>query len=96
VAVAGVASGVAQLQEGVECTPERLPPDTELPLELGETRPAALGEERERRGCPPVVEDVEVEDRHEIEDMVRLSTFYDADGTPWMLGQTLDDKSSRR
>ena len=30
-----------------------------------------------------------VEDWHEIPDMVRLSTFYDPDGTPWMLAQTL-------
>ena len=33
--------------------------------------------------------DVNVEDWHEIPDMVRLSTFYDPDGTPWMLAQTL-------
>ena len=39
--------------------------------------------------------DVQVEDWHEVPDMVRLSTFYDPDGTPWMLAQTLDDKSSR-
>ena len=41
--------------------------------------------------------DVKVEDWHEIPGMVRLSTFYDPDGTPWMLAQTLDgaDKSSR-
>ena len=40
---------------------------------------------------------VRVEDWHEIADMVRLSTFYDPDGTPWMLAQTLDrDKASRR
>jgi CreA protein len=40
--------------------------------------------------------DVKVEDWHEVPDMVRLSTFYDPDGTPWMLAQTLDDKTSRR
>jgi CreA protein len=40
--------------------------------------------------------DVEVEDWHEIPNMVRLSTFYDPDGTPWMLAQTLDgDRSAR-
>src|SRR3954447_12058453 len=33
--------------------------------------------------------DVQVEDWHEIPDMVRLSTFYDPDGTPWMLAQSL-------
>ena len=41
--------------------------------------------------------DVKVEDWHQVGDMVRLSTFYDPDGTPWMLAQTLDeDKRSRR
>jgi catechol 2,3-dioxygenase-like lactoylglutathione lyase family enzyme len=40
--------------------------------------------------------DVNVEDWHEIPNMVRLSTFYDPDGTPWMLAQTLDgDKAGR-
>jgi catechol 2,3-dioxygenase-like lactoylglutathione lyase family enzyme len=41
--------------------------------------------------------DVKVEDWHEIEGMVRLSTFYDPDGTSWMLAQTLDgfNKSDR-
>jgi catechol 2,3-dioxygenase-like lactoylglutathione lyase family enzyme len=40
--------------------------------------------------------DVKVEDWHEIPNMVRLSTFYDPDGTPWMLAQTLDgDKAER-
>jgi catechol 2,3-dioxygenase-like lactoylglutathione lyase family enzyme len=33
--------------------------------------------------------EVNVEDWHEIPDLVRLSTFYDPDGTPWMLAQTL-------
>lgn len=40
--------------------------------------------------------DVKVEDWHEIPDMVRLSTFFDPDGTPWMLAQTLDHKPGRR
>jgi hypothetical protein len=35
--------------------------------------------------------DVKVEDRHQIGDMVRLSTFYGPDGTPWMLAWTPDD-----
>lgn len=35
--------------------------------------------------------DVKVEDWHEIPEMVRLSTFYDPDGTPWMLAQALVD-----
>jgi catechol 2,3-dioxygenase-like lactoylglutathione lyase family enzyme len=40
--------------------------------------------------------DVNVEDWHEIPNMVRLSTFYDPDGTSWMLAQVLDgDKSGR-
>ena len=39
--------------------------------------------------------DVKVEDWHEIEGMVRLSTFYDPDGTPWMLAQLLDVKAGR-
>ena len=39
--------------------------------------------------------DVKVEDWHEIAGMVRLSTFYDPDGTPWMLAQTLDAKEGR-
>jgi catechol 2,3-dioxygenase-like lactoylglutathione lyase family enzyme len=40
-------------------------------------------------------QDVRVEDWHEIPGMVRLSTFYDPDGTPWMLAQTLDRKAAR-
>lgn len=39
--------------------------------------------------------DVKVEDWHEVPGMVRLSTFYDPDGTAWMLAQTLDDKADR-
>ena len=39
--------------------------------------------------------EVNVEDWHEIPGMVRLSTFYDPDGTPWMLAQTLDVKAAR-
>jgi catechol 2,3-dioxygenase-like lactoylglutathione lyase family enzyme len=39
--------------------------------------------------------DVKAEDWHEISGMVRLSTFYDPDGTPWMLAQTLDQKADR-
>lgn len=39
--------------------------------------------------------DVKVEDWHEIPEMVRLSTFWDPDGTSWMLAQTLDAKSER-
>jgi CreA protein len=39
--------------------------------------------------------DVKVEDWHEIPEMVRLSTFYDPDGTSWMLAQTLDQKDAR-
>jgi len=38
---------------------------------------------------------VTVEDWHEISGMVRLSTFYDLDGTSWMLAQTLDQKPER-
>ena len=48
---------------------------------------AAIAELREH--------DVKVEDWHEIPEMVRLSTFYDPDGTPWMLAQTLDGKEAR-
>jgi catechol 2,3-dioxygenase-like lactoylglutathione lyase family enzyme len=40
--------------------------------------------------------DVEVEDWHQVGEMVRLSTFYDPDGTPWMLSQTLDQKAGRQ
>jgi len=40
-------------------------------------------------------QDVNVEDWHEITGMVRLSTFYDPDGTSWMLAQTLDRKEAR-
>jgi catechol 2,3-dioxygenase-like lactoylglutathione lyase family enzyme len=36
--------------------------------------------------------EVKVEDWHEIPEMVRLSTFYDPDGTSWMLAQTLAAK----
>jgi catechol 2,3-dioxygenase-like lactoylglutathione lyase family enzyme len=39
--------------------------------------------------------DVNVEDWHEIPEMVRLSTFYDPDGTSWMLAQSLDRKDER-
>ena len=39
--------------------------------------------------------DVKVEDWHQIGEMVRLATFYDPDGTSWMLAQTLDQKSER-
>jgi hypothetical protein len=39
--------------------------------------------------------DVKVEDWHEIPGMVRLSTFYDPDGTSWMLAQGLDRKDDR-
>jgi catechol 2,3-dioxygenase-like lactoylglutathione lyase family enzyme len=39
--------------------------------------------------------DVNVEDWHEVPGMVRLSTFFDPDGTPWMLAQTLDVKAAR-
>jgi catechol 2,3-dioxygenase-like lactoylglutathione lyase family enzyme len=40
--------------------------------------------------------EVNVEDWHEIAGMVRLSTFYDPDGTPWMLAQTLDGAKAHR
>jgi catechol 2,3-dioxygenase-like lactoylglutathione lyase family enzyme len=40
--------------------------------------------------------DVKVEDWHEIPGMVRLSTFYDPDGTSWMLAQTLDQQKDER
>jgi catechol 2,3-dioxygenase-like lactoylglutathione lyase family enzyme len=33
--------------------------------------------------------DVKVEDWHELPGLVRLSTFYDPDGTSWMLAQAL-------
>jgi catechol 2,3-dioxygenase-like lactoylglutathione lyase family enzyme len=39
--------------------------------------------------------DVKVDDWHEIPGMVRLSTFYDPDGTAWMIAQTLDVKDAR-
>jgi catechol 2,3-dioxygenase-like lactoylglutathione lyase family enzyme len=38
---------------------------------------------------------VKAEDWHEIPSMVRLATFYDPDGTPWMLAQALDQKDDR-
>jgi lactoylglutathione lyase len=38
---------------------------------------------------------VTVEDWHEVPDMVRLSTFHDPDGTPWMLAQTLQPNDER-
>ena len=40
--------------------------------------------------------DVKVEDWHEVSGMVRLSTFYDPDGTSWMLAQTLDGFKEER
>ena len=40
-------------------------------------------------------QDINVEDWHEITGMVRLSTFYDPDGTSWMLAQRLDGKKER-
>src|ERR1044072_4689449 len=39
--------------------------------------------------------DVKVEDWHQIGEMVRLSTFYDPDGTSWMLAPTLGPQSER-
>jgi catechol 2,3-dioxygenase-like lactoylglutathione lyase family enzyme len=39
--------------------------------------------------------DVKVEDWHEIPGMVRLATFWDPDGTSWMVAQTLDQKEQR-
>ena len=39
--------------------------------------------------------DVKTEDWHEVPDMVRLATFWDPDGNPWMLAQPLDQKSDR-
>ena len=39
--------------------------------------------------------EVKVEDWHEIPGMVRLSTFWDPDGTAWMLAQVLDVKTDR-
>jgi catechol 2,3-dioxygenase-like lactoylglutathione lyase family enzyme len=39
--------------------------------------------------------DVKVEDWHEIPGMVRLSTFWDPDGTSWMIAQMLDQKEQR-
>lgn len=39
--------------------------------------------------------DVSVEDWHEVPGMVRLATFYDPDGTSWMLAQVLDQKTDR-
>jgi catechol 2,3-dioxygenase-like lactoylglutathione lyase family enzyme len=39
--------------------------------------------------------DVKVDDWHEIPGMVRLSTFYDPDGTSWMLAQVIDQKPDR-
>jgi catechol 2,3-dioxygenase-like lactoylglutathione lyase family enzyme len=47
---------------------------------------AAIAHLRER--------DVQVEDWHEVPGMVRLSTFYDPDGTPWMFAQVLVDKET--
>ena len=32
-------------------------------------------------------------DTHEIEGMVKLCTFYDPDGNPFMLAQSLDDRN---
>jgi len=34
-------------------------------------------------------------DWREVAGMVRLSTFYDPDGTSWMLAQALDRKGER-
>jgi CreA protein len=36
---------------------------------------------------------VEVDDTSEVPGMVRLATFYDPDGNPWMLAQALDDRA---
>jgi catechol 2,3-dioxygenase-like lactoylglutathione lyase family enzyme len=40
-------------------------------------------------------QDVEVQDWHQIGDMVRLTTFYDPDGTSWMLAQPINQKEAR-
>jgi hypothetical protein len=40
---------------------------------------------------------VKFDDTSEVPGMVRLASFYDPDGNPWMLAQVLDgDKSERR
>ena len=52
-------------------------------------------EAREVRMPEQAGAEVTVEDWHEIPGMVRLSTFYDPDGTPWMLAQVLDQKAAR-
>ena len=74
---------------------------------LGQTETVDAGQRhadvrraRHRRARSPIcaAHDVKVEDWHEIPDMVRLSTFYDPDGTPWMLAQTarrLVDRADR-
>ncbi len=39
---------------------------------------------------------VKFDDTSEVPGMVRLATFYDPDGNPWMLAQVLDGGKSER
>jgi catechol 2,3-dioxygenase-like lactoylglutathione lyase family enzyme len=66
---------------------EEVTPGTVVPTFGGHDIDAAIAHLR--------AHDVKVEDWHEIPDMVRLSTFWDPDGTSWMLAQTLDQKDER-
>jgi hypothetical protein len=58
-AVAGVAVDVPELHQAVERAAKRLAADAEATLQLDESRPAALAEQRKRRRRPAVVEQVD-------------------------------------
>ena len=57
--VAGVAARVAERLERVEGAAQRVAADAETPLQLDEPRAAALVEERERRGGPAVMKEID-------------------------------------
>jgi len=59
VAVAGVRTDVAELDQGVERPPQRLAPDVEPPLELDEPCAPALAEQCEGRRSPTVMKELD-------------------------------------
>ena len=58
-AVAGVAARMAERLERVESAAQRVAADAEPPLQLDEPRAAALVQQRERRGGPAVMKEID-------------------------------------
>jgi predicted protein tyrosine phosphatase len=57
--IAGVAARMAERLERVERAPQGVAADAETPLQLDEPRTAALIQERERRGGPAVMKEID-------------------------------------